>query len=359
MNIPEDILLIPLYTVFLAESGTWPRFTLIGQILGSVVLAFETMFRFRPDVLIDTAGFPFIYPIIRKLFNCKLVAYVHYPFISTDMIQKLQSKSFNNSGLIANNWVLRRAKIVYYSMLIKIYSVCGMCCDLSLTNSTWTNNHIIRLWRNCPFVKIVYPPCDLNPFTNLNLCESKKTFQVVSLSQFRPEKNHRLQLDIAAKVIEKDPSVKFVLVGGCRGPEDEDRVTELKQYAEELNISKSVQFKVNLPFIDLLSCLQSSTIGLHTMTDEHFGIGIVELMAAGLITIAHNSGGPRADIIKKGEGFLCASASEYAETILKIAGMTQVERMKISEKGRMSAVSRFSGDIFHRRFSENLAKAMC
>lgn len=36
---------------------------------------------------------------------------------------------------------------------------------------------------------------------------------------------------------------------------------------------------------------------LHTMIDEHFGIAIVELMAAGLITIAHNSGGPGLDII--------------------------------------------------------------
>jgi alpha-1,2-mannosyltransferase len=29
---------------------------------------------------------------------------------------------------------------------------------------------------------------------------------------------------------------------------------------------------------------------IHTMRFEHFGIAIVELMASGLITIAHNSG---------------------------------------------------------------------
>lgn len=33
------------------------------------------------------------------------------------------------------------------------------------------------------------------------------------------------------------------------------------------------------------------------MVDEHFGISIVEYMAAGLVPIAHNSGGPRADIV--------------------------------------------------------------
>ena len=35
------------------------------------------------------------------------------------------------------------------------------------------------------------------------------------------------------------------------------------------------------------------------MKNEHFGIAIVELMSAGLITIAHSSGGPLMDIIGK------------------------------------------------------------
>lgn len=33
------------------------------------------------------------------------------------------------------------------------------------------------------------------------------------------------------------------------------------------------------------------------MENEHFGIAVVEMMAAGLIVMAHNSAGPREDII--------------------------------------------------------------
>jgi alpha-1,2-mannosyltransferase len=33
------------------------------------------------------------------------------------------------------------------------------------------------------------------------------------------------------------------------------------------------------------------------MKEEHFGISIVEMMSAGLITIAHDSAGPKMDII--------------------------------------------------------------
>ena len=240
---PANLQLIALKSVYLAESATWPRFTLLGQILGSIVLGFETMLRFRPDILVDTAGFPFIYPII-KLFNCKLVAYVHYPFISNDMIQKLQSKSNNNSNFIANNFILRNSKImiIYYRLLIRIYSFCGICCDLALTNSSWTNNgHIIRSWIECPLIKIVYPPCDLSPFTErISLKRGTLELKILSLSQFRPEKNHKLQLEIASLVLKQFPEAQFVLVGGCRGIEDETRVKDLKDYAKQLGISESV-----------------------------------------------------------------------------------------------------------------------
>lgn len=43
--------------------------------------------------------------------------------------------------------------------------------------------------------------------------------------------------------------------------------------------------------------MKKSLVGLHTMWNEHFGISIVELMAAGLIAVAHDSGGPSMDIV--------------------------------------------------------------
>ena len=38
-------------------------------------------------------------------------------------------------------------------------------------------------------------------------------------------------------------------------------------------------------------------IGLHAMVNEHFGIGIAEYMAAGLVPVANSSGGPLMDIV--------------------------------------------------------------
>lgn len=67
----------------------------------------------------------------------------------------------------------------------------------------------------------------------------------------------------------------------------------MQDLAKHLALDENVEFKLNIPFSELVLELQRGTIGLHTMWNEHFGIGVVECMAAGLIMVAHASGGPK------------------------------------------------------------------
>lgn len=85
-------------------------------------------------------------------------------------------------------------------------------------------------------------------------------------------------------------NVKLVLIGGCRNQGDYDRAASLTSIAKELGISDHVQVMVNAPFSDVVSVLGASVAGLHSMTDEHFGISVVEYLAACCIPIAHDSG---------------------------------------------------------------------
>lgn len=80
------------------------------------------------------------------------------------------------------------------------------------------------------------------------------------------------------------------------------------------------------------------------MWNEHFGIGIVEMMSAGLLTIAHNSGGPQTDIITPGEtGFLATTADEYAEAMYTALTMKNDGEMR--QKAH-TAARRFSDEEF-------------
>ena len=52
-------------------------------------------------------------------------------------------------------------------------------------------------------------------------------------------------------------------------------------------MENNVEFRINVPFEELCQTMQKASIGLHSMWNEHFGIAVVEMLAAGLITIAH------------------------------------------------------------------------
>lgn len=64
-----------------------------------------------------------------------------------------------------------------------------------------------------------------------------------------------------------------------------------------------------------------------------FFSGVVECMAAGLIMVAHKSGGPKTDIIIETEdsrtGFLAVDDDEYAQVLAFILQMSQKQKEKI------------------------------
>ena len=105
--------------------------------------------------------------------------------------------------------------------------------------------------------------------------------------------------------------VKLMLIGSCRNKDDEQRVEDLKWLCKELCVESFVEFKLNLSFHDLKQSLADSVVGLHSMKEEHFGIGVVECMAAGTMILAHNSGGPKEDIIVSYKGDMNVFAFGY------------------------------------------------
>lgn len=197
--------------------------------------------------------------------------------------------SFNNADYISSNPLLSAIKVIYYCVFALLYGLAGSCSDVIMVNSTWTLGHILALWRAPNRTSVVYPPCDVQSFLSAPLEDEqdnekgsaeRKCHSIVSVGQFRPEKDHRLQIRAFRKLLERKAgsaggreAVKLVLVGGCRNQEDEERVLMLRGLCQELGVADRVEFKLNIPFEDLKKELREATIGLHTMWNEHFGIG--------------------------------------------------------------------------------------
>ncbi|URE49393.1 Glycosyl transferases group 1 [Musa troglodytarum] len=351
------------------EEHTYPHFTMIGKSLGSVYLSWEALCKFTPQFYFDTSGYAFTYPLA-WIFGCKVICYTHYPTISSDMVSRvLQSSSmYNNDSLTASSILLSRCKVVYYTIFSRLYGLVGSSAHLAMVNSLRTRSHIDCLWKIPQRTERVYPPCDTSSLQMLPLEKPVRSPVIISVAQFRPEKEmsvnalimwsygfkaHSPQLEAFAHAVgilyQDMPRPKLQFVGSCWNKQDEERLQKPKDRCWELNLDNFVEFHR----MDVVQLLGGPVAGLHSMIDEHFRISVVEHMASGVIPIAHNSAGPKMDIVLdeggRQTGFLASNKEEYTEAILQVIKMPEAERLAIDAAARKRA-QRFLGQKFFEDF---------
>ena len=270
--------------------------------------------------------------------------------------------SYNNETSVTNNSMTTCIKLVYYVLFACLYSMAGSLCSLVMVNSSWTRNHITSLWwwivggaGRRSRIHTVFPPCDTESLKDLSLVRNDPI--IVSIGQFRPEKDHILQIRAFAMLRTTYPkwtaAAKLVLIGSCRGGEDESRVRALRDLVSSLGLGDSVEFVLNQPDSVKKEWFAKASVGLHTMWNEHFGIGVVEMMAAGLLVVAHNSGGPRQDIViscdGKRTGFLATSVEEFGNAMNEALSLDATESRNTRDLARLSTC-RFSDEKFNATF---------
>ena len=264
------------YSHFLAPSS---RFSLLMESLGTMRLAYKAikMSSFSmPHIFVDTTGYAFTFVVARLLFGCKVLAYVHYPTISTDMLNLVWERrrsAYNHQEYISNSRITTYIKLVYYTAFAIMYGMVGSLASLALVNSTWTYNHIQSLWKGAAWLKriqIVFPPCSVTDFQRNDITKKRESV-ILSIGQFRPEKDHALQIESMARLFELHPELKkeakLVLIGSCRGSADQARLEQLQDLTKKLDLSDSVSFVVNQPYSVIQEWLKKASVGIHTVRD--------------------------------------------------------------------------------------------
>ncbi|KAL2112637.1 hypothetical protein VUR80DRAFT_6913 [Thermomyces stellatus] len=361
-----------LSTRHLVLSSTWPRFTLLGQSLGSVIMAWNAFHLLVPDIFVDTMGYAFALGFSRFLFRrVPTCAYVHYPTISTDMLESLDPSSpLGTKGVNAGQGTGLRGfvKRWYWRLFAALYSLAGSTVDSVMTNSSWTQAHVQKIWgprrkhKALP-ITVNYPPVAVTELeTKIELSpasEAKREKILLLIAQFRPEKDHQHIIQSFARFIksgtEASRGARLVLVGSVRDDGDSKRIYQLRLLANELGIKDRVEFHLDASWPEVLEWLRRASVGVNGMWNEHFGIGVVEYQAAGLISVVHASGGPKMDIVVDIDGgptgFHADTADEFVAAFERALSLP--DPLAVRRRARLSA-RRFTEEEFMRKWTEQM-----
>ena len=104
-----------------------------------------------------------------------------------------QRPSYNNNARITTSSRISSIKAAYYRLFAYAFSLTGRCVDHAYVNGSWTEGHMRQMWSTAKtkLVKL-FPPCNTTQLQLLPLQPREKI--VLSVGQFRPEKDHALQI---------------------------------------------------------------------------------------------------------------------------------------------------------------------
>ncbi|KAG8681628.1 asparagine-linked glycosylation protein [Ceratobasidium sp. 394] len=161
---------------------------------------------------------------------------------------KSRTSQYNNASGVANSTMRTYAKLIYYNLFAMAYSLSLRQAQTIMVNSSWTKNHVDFLLDHSSFSisssakrssTIVYPPCDTKAMSTFPL-ENRENV-ILSLAQFRPEKDQAKQIYSLAQLFEFHPEyrsqgVRLVLLGSSRNAADAERIITLRSLVAELKL---------------------------------------------------------------------------------------------------------------------------
>ncbi len=175
----------------------------------------------------------------------------------------------------------------YYSPARVFYRSRVSHIDRLLAVSDFTRGVVKETWGRDSTT--LYPPCPIDLYSDLR--DHPKENLVVTVGRIAPEKRFDSFLEIAHRL----PEIKFAIIGNV-APERISHYETLRRIAP-----RNVSFVMS-PLRKAKDVLGKAKVYVHSAQNEHFGITIVEAMAAGCVPVVNNTGGPR-EIVSNNSGY--------------------------------------------------------
>lgn len=234
------------------------------------------------------------------------IQYVHFPVFCKSELS-LEGETFDSL-----KWKI-------YDKLVQLLS--GVSAQtftnqniVLLTNSGWTADIIKEVYTVRP--RVVYPPVNAASFNRQGNCNEAPGF--VTIGRIGADKNIMRCIDIVSELRSQGHDVTLHIVG----PQyNEKYVEEVKARTRD---KCYVHLKGEVNHDQLVDLLVSNSYGLHSKKNEHFGMAVAELIAAGSIPFVHDSGGAR-EIVNRDDRLLYTDTDEAVRKIDRVLSNTHIQ----------------------------------
>ncbi len=224
---------------------------------------------------------------------------------------------------------------LYYSPARLFYRNRAKHVDRFLAVSDYSRDFVRQIW--CRDSATLYPPCPIELYKSSN---SDREDIAIAIGRLVPEKRFHLLAEIARKL----PKTRFLIIGSVENTDD--------PYYKSLERNAPPNLSMVLsPLRKVRDVVSRAKVYVHCAENEHFGITIVEAMAAGCVPVVHDSGGPR-EIVTEDVGYRWRNTDEASQLISKVMGNETL-------RARLSHHASTRAEVFNTKaFESSLASTL-
>ena len=213
-----------------------------------------------------------------------------------------------------------------------------------ITNSEFSRRAIVNAF-GMNNIYILSPPIDIETFRNvasMSNGDDERNDIVLVISRITPHKKIENAIKLA-KILKDNKIGKGMKIVGNLYDYFFDYYSELKHMVLDLGLTDYITFEINASLAKLLYIIGESRVYFHPMVGDHFGMAVVEAMAAGLIPVVPNEGGPTEFVPREYQFNTIEQAAEIITYVFNC--LPKTERIKINDN-----INKFSNSHYINGF---------
>jgi len=224
-----------------------------------------------------------------------------------------------------------------------------------IANSSITAKLVEKYTGRKPIV--IHPPVNTNLFPKKPLPRDLRDDYILVVSRISPEKGVQ-NIPLLAKKLKQLGSELRIVIAGSLGRYGRRVLGKIYEYSFKYNVEDKIEIVINPSRRKLTELYCNAMIYLHVTPREHFGISIVEAMAAGTPTVIPSDSGAWIDVAML-DSSIALSYSSIDEAVKNIMALESNEDLwnRLSQNSFKRAKC-FDRSIFHKKIASIVSEAI-